>query len=90
MTTIVQFLPAINSSPPFSFSPVFDRATYNATVTWNFYGQRWYLNVYDNSGTLIYCRPLIASPPNYDINLNYGYFTTPMVFREASQNFEIG
>ena len=60
MTTIVQFNPQPTSV--FRFSPVLDGITYSATVTWNVYGQRYYLNIYTVDGTLKLSIPLIGSP----------------------------
>jgi hypothetical protein len=74
----------------FSFQPTFDGATYNGVVTWSYYGQRYYLTISTVQGANVYTLPLIASPDNYDLNLNWGYFTTPLVFRESTQNLEVG
>lgn len=60
MTTIVPFNP--QPTAVFRFSPVLDGVTYSATVTWNIYGQRYYLNIYTVDGTLKLSIPLIASP----------------------------
>lgn len=88
MTTYVLFTPS--PSIPFQFAPVLDGATYNAIVTWNYAGQRYYINLYDSNGNLVFCLPLIASPDDYSISLTAGYFTTPLVFLDSSQTFEIG
>lgn len=88
MTTYVDFAPLYTQA--FSFQPVLDGQTYTCIVTWNLFGQRWYINLYDVTNALIVCTPLIASPNDYDINLVGGYFTTStMVFREANQQFEV-
>lgn len=86
---VIPFLPT-QANPPFQFSPVLDGATYTAQVRWNMYGQRWYLFLYALNGTRIFTLPMVASPATYDISLTAGYFATPLIYREASQQFEIG
>ena len=61
MTTL-QFAQPQNSN--YQFSPTLDGATYNATITWLFFGQRYYLNVSSLEGELICSVPLIGSPPS--------------------------
>lgn len=87
MTTVTAFSP----SPlgPFQFQPTLDGVEYNAIVTWNTYAQRWYVNVYDQSGTLIVAIARVGSPPGFDISLVAGYFASTLVFRQATQTFEV-
>ena len=88
MTTFVQFNPSPYAN--FQFNPELDGTSYTATCTWNIYSSRYYINIYDNYGTLIVTNPLIASPDDFDINLVYGYFqTSRLVYRESSNNFEV-
>jgi hypothetical protein len=87
MPTIIAFTPTPQA--PFQFQPTLDGNSYNATVTWNVYGQRWYVNLVDGFGDLIFCLPLIGSPPDYDISLTAGYFASTLVFRQALQQFEV-
>lgn len=88
MTTFVDFKPSLQG--PFQFQPTLDGAVYNVIVTWNIFGRRYYVNLYDLSGSLIVSIPLIGSPPDYDINIVKGYFTTSaLVYREANKQFEI-
>ena len=88
MTTFVQFNPSPYAN--FQFNPELDGTSYTATCTWNTYSSRYYINLYDNYGTLIVTNPLIASPDDFDINLVYGYFqTSRLVYRESSNNFEV-
>ncbi len=88
MTTLVTFAPTQSSS--FQFQAVFDDTAYTVVVTWNLFGQRYYVNVYTVTGTLIYSLPLIGSPQNYDISMNAGYFATTFIYRTQNQQFEIG
>ena len=88
MTTIINFEPAADFN--FQFNPVLDGLTYIAICPYNNYAPRYYINIFDNNGTLIVSRPIIGSPDHYDINLVAGYFTTStLVYRASSRNFEI-
>lgn len=87
MTTYVNFAPT--SAGPFVFQCTLDGQTYRVVVTYNLTG-RFYINVYDLSGNLIVAKAMVGSPPNYDINLVWGYFaSSTLVFRQATQQFEI-
>lgn len=89
MATIIAFQPT-RAFPPFQFQATLDSAVYTGIVKWGLFGQRWYLWLYALDGTRIFTLPMIGSPPAYDISLTAGYFTTPLIFRQASQQFEIG
>lgn len=60
MTTFIDFTPSNVSVP--QFQATLDGALYNVTVTWNLAGQRYYVNIYDQSGTLVVALPQIGSP----------------------------
>jgi hypothetical protein len=84
----------VNLDPPpgkgFSFQATLDGASYTMNVTWNVFGQRWFISCLTVNGVLIFHLPVIASPNNGDINLLAGYFlTSTLVFRDSGQNFEI-
>jgi hypothetical protein len=85
--TIYPFTPSAQAL--FQFQPTFDGTTYNVIIPWNLGGQRYYVSVYTLAGDLVYNLPQVASPDNYDINLNWGYFTSTLVFRDSSQQFEV-
>lgn len=87
MTILIPFNPAPNAN--FQFQCTLDGAPYNVICTFNAYGQRYYINVYDLTGTLILSRPIIASPFFYNVDLIDGFFEETMIFRETSQEFEI-
>jgi len=88
MTTFISFNPSPSAN--FQFSPVLDNINYNAICTFNVYGQRYYIQIYDLTGNLVLSRPLIASPDDYNINLVIGYFTTStLVYRASSGNIEV-
>jgi hypothetical protein len=88
MTTLYQFTPTVDQN--FSFLPTFDGQEYNVIVTWNVFGQRWVVNVYNLQGQLYFQKPMTASPDDYNINLAEGYFTTStLVYRKSTNNFEV-
>jgi hypothetical protein len=88
MTMRVQFAPSVARN--FSFQPTLDGQVYNIVITWSLFGQRWLVNCYSLSGTLIFARPLRSSPADQDINIAAGYFkTSTLVYREQTRNFEI-
>jgi len=87
MTTFIPFTPSAET--PFQFTATLDGTQYNVVVTWNIFGQRWYINVYDTSNNLICAPPMVGSPPNYDINLVQGFFNSVLLYRVSTGNFEI-
>ena len=86
-TTFIDFTPQANQN--FQFQPTLDGAVYTAIVTWNVFGERYYVNLYALDGTLIFCLPMTGSPLGYDISLTGGYFTTKLVFRAPNNQFEV-
>lgn len=88
MTTFVTFTPSTTST--FQFQAMLDGSIYTVLLTWNVFGQRFYVNVYSLAGVLIVAIPLIGSPVGYDINMVAGYFTTSsLVYRADNGQFEI-
>jgi hypothetical protein len=85
--TIFDFIPSQTSN--FQFQPTLDGQQYTAIINWNLFGERYYFNLYTLQGDLILCLALIGSPPGYDISLVAGYFTSTLVFRAASSQFEV-
>jgi hypothetical protein len=63
MTTYIDFTPSTTSN--FQFQATFDGNVYTVTVTWNLFGARYYVNIYDLNNALIVCRPLTGSPSGY-------------------------
>lgn len=88
MAALVGFAPS--PLAPFQFQAVLDGVIYNCIVTWALVGARWFLTINNQDGTPVLSLPNTASPPDYDISLTAGYFTTKIVFREATQTYEIG
>lgn len=88
--TIIPFTPNNNQSPPFQAIFTLDGVGYNVSATWNVYAQRWYLNIADASGNIVWTGALVGSPLNFDIYLALGIFTTStIVYRIDSGNFEV-
>ena len=88
MTTLIRFNPTPFAN--FQFNPTLDGVNYVAIVTWNLYSSRYYINIYNNNGTLVVTNPVVASPDDFNINLVFGYFqTSTLVYRNSSNNFEI-
>jgi len=87
MATVVPFAPTL--AQPFQFQPTLDNQVYTCVVLWNVAGQRYYLNCYTLAGTLVFSRAMVGSPPDYDISLAAGYFSTVLVYRQASNQFEV-
>jgi hypothetical protein len=73
----------------FVFQIVLDGSQYNCTVTYNVFGQRYYVNVYTVQGALVMASPLTGSPDGYDIDLMRGKFTSTLVYRTSSNQFEV-
>jgi len=60
VTTFFPFNPTPQG--PVTFLPTLDGAQYSASVTWNVFGARWYLNLATVAGVPVFTLPLIASP----------------------------
>lgn len=65
MTTIFPFQPP---TAPVTFQPTLDGELYQATVTWNYYSQRFYLTLTDLSGNLIVSRSIVGSSPQQPLS----------------------
>jgi len=82
-----QFTP--NSVNNFQFQPMLDGSSYVVMLTWNVFGQRYYVNIYDQSFGLIVCLPLIGSPIDKNISMTAGYFTSQLIYRPDLQQFQV-
>lgn len=94
MTQFIPFQPT-QGVPPFQFQATLTPLggvpnAYNVIVTWLWAGARWYVNLFDQSNNWIVTQPLIGSPPGYNISMTAGYFTTPLVYRVSTGQFEVG
>lgn len=88
MTTLFNFVQPPNSL--YQFSPVLDGNTYSATVYWNYPGQRYYIQVTDLDGTLIFALPLIGSPTGYFIESIAWSFGTVVVNTSMPHGYALG
>lgn len=86
-TALVDFAPS--PSGPFQFRAVLDGESYNVVVTWNLFGQRWYVNIYTVDSILLLATAMVGSPLDRDISLTANYTTTKLVWRPARRQFEV-
>ena len=86
-TTYIPFAPSANAN--FQFQATLDGTVYNVIVNWNLFGQRYYINIFDLTGARVLIIPLIGSPDFFNISMTAGYFTTMLLYRPGSGNFEI-
>jgi hypothetical protein len=90
MTTLIPFTPSNSSSPPFSVSVTLDSTSYQLIATWNLAGQRWYAQLQDQSGNVVWMGALVGSPLSSNIYLALGIFeTSTLLYRADTGNFEI-
>jgi hypothetical protein len=87
MTTFIDFVPS--TAAPFQFQATLDGTIYTVIVTWSLFGKRYYIQILTLQGIVIVYKAMVGSPPDYDISLTWGYFTSTMIFRMASNQFEI-
>jgi hypothetical protein len=86
-TVYVPFTPSASTN--FRFQATLDGTVYNVIVNWNLFGQRYYVNIYDLTNVRVLTIPLIGSPNFFNISMTAGYFTTMLLYRPGSGNFEI-
>lgn len=90
MTTLIPFAPVNTAVPPFSTPLTLDGTSYQGSVTWNVYGQRWYLSIIDQNGNTIWNGAMVGSALNYDVPLAPGIFSTSKIlYRENTGNIEV-
>ncbi len=87
MATIIPFTPPTETQ--FQFQAILDGVQHTLFVSWNFAAERYYLTAYDTQGLMVASRPMIGSPSGYDIPIFGSLFTSSVVYREASSQFEI-
>lgn len=95
--TTTQFAPT--SGAPFQFQATLlgptsnvssTGTTFNISIPWNTFGQRWWVQIVDQNGSLVLNRALVASTPDFPINLVAGWFSgSSLVFYDDSQIFEV-
>lgn len=91
MTTLIPFQLNAQGNPPFRTIFTLDGQSVVGTVTWNIFGQRWYLSLTDQTGSNLWTGALVGSPPGFDIYLAPDVFqTSTILYRADTGNFEIG
>jgi hypothetical protein len=88
VTTYFQFTP--NVVAPFTFQPTLDGEQYTAVVTWNLFGQRWYITVSTITGDPVFTLPLIGSPDGVSIQSISWAFGTVKVVTARPHHYTIG
>lgn len=63
-----------NENQAINFTPSLDGVVYNASVTWNIAGQRWFITITGGNGVRYLTRPLIGSIASKPVNLLFGVF----------------
>ena len=90
MATLIPLNLNSTVSPPFSAIFTLDGVAYSGSVLWSIVAQRYYFQLTDQAGDVIWYGALIGSPLNADIPLAPGIFTTSVIlFREDAGNFEV-
>lgn len=90
MTTYVQLQLNQAATPPFRTIFALDGASVIGTVTWNIFGQRWYLALTDQAGDNLWTGALVGSPLDMDILLAPDVFhTSTILYRADTGNFEV-
>jgi hypothetical protein len=87
MTTFFDFSPS--QSSVFQFQPTLDGQAYTVSVPWGLFGERYYVDVRTLQGQPVFLLPLIGSPPDFDISLTAGYFTSTLIYRAGTNQFEV-
>ena len=86
--TIIDFIPS--ATAPFQFSPTLDGQVCSARVVWNFFGQRYYLEVSSLNGTLIVALPMVGSPIGFRLSsLSWAHGIVTAVTQEP-HGFKVG
>lgn len=88
MTQLFPFVPNVQS--PFIFQPTLNSLLYTATVTWNLFGQRWYLNITELNGTPVFTKALIGSPDGVAIESISWAFGTVTAITALPHPYTVG
>lgn len=88
MTSYFPFVP--NVQAPFTFQPTLDQVQYLASVVWNLFGQRWYLQLTQQDGVPVFTKPLVGSPDGVPIESVSWAFGTVTAITERPHNYTVG
>jgi len=67
MTSYFPFQSSRSSAP--LFMPTLDGQVYQCIVTWNIFGQRYYVNCYDGSGVRVFTVPMLETSAGHNIQM---------------------
>lgn len=84
MTAYTTFAPS--ATAPFVFRPTLDGQVYVATILWNLFDQRWYMQLTDLSGNLVFYLPVVgtaAAQPLASLSWEEGTVTAATVSPHA-------
>ena len=90
MTTIA-FAPPPGQA--FTTTVTLDGAAYRLVATWNVFGQRWYVTLYDDDNARVLTLPMVSSaagsPDPTDHDIVGGYFASTLIYRATTGNLEV-
>ncbi len=86
MTTYIQFTP--QPDRPFTFTAKVGSETLFASVPFNLYSNRYYVQLKDGKNQIVCFVPLIESPDGFDINLALPYSPGKLIYRASTRQFE--
>jgi len=88
MTTYYPFQPS--ETQAFSFQPTLDNTVYTIVVGWSLFGQRYYVQCYTNSTTLVFNVPLIGSQDGIHVQNIEWLNGVVVAVCDIPHNFKIG
>ena len=63
--------------------------TFTVNILWSTFGQRWIVEVVDQNGQRVVTKPLIGNPASYPINILGGYFTSKLIYFDATNTIMV-
>lgn len=88
-TTFINFVPT-NVAPAPSFQATLDNNIYTVTVLWNFFAQRYYIQITALDGTIVLYTALVGSPIGIDMSALSWSNGTVTVTTETPHGLNIG
>jgi hypothetical protein len=88
VTTYTQFTPSLTQV--FSFRPTLDGTTYNITIPWSLFGQRYYVTCRTLGGALVFSLPLIGSPAGINVQGATWEQSTATITAATPHGFKVG
>jgi len=79
-----------SNTTAYSFQPTLDGVVHNAIVVWSLFGQRYYVNCYTNTGSLVFSVPLIGSLDSIYVQSAYWENGFMIIKSETPHNFHVG